>query len=164
MSVDRDRVIEVGLGGYGTLGDDQPIASGNVYFANLPRPAYDPDAAKGILAQAGYGDGLRLPALEVFDLPLITNVALIVQQQLKDVGIQFDIKRVSQATFYDTSWLKAPFWSNTFARRPADEILKLCFTSDGKWNMSKRKDPEIDAAIEAAAETADLELQKSSTP
>lgn len=160
MAVDRDRVIKVGLGGYGNLGYDEPIAAVDFFFADLPQPKYDPDAAKDLLVKAGHGNGLKLPTLEVFDLPLITNVALIVQQQLKAVGIQFDIKRVSQATYYDTSWLKSPFYSNTYARRNADEILELCFTSDGDWNMSKRKDPEIDAAIEAAAKTTDIEKQK----
>ncbi|MFH8739398.1 ABC transporter substrate-binding protein [Streptomyces sp. NPDC017964] len=160
MAVDRDRVIKVGLGGYGNLGYDEPIESINVFFADLPRPKYDPDAAKEILAQAGHRNGLRLPTLEVFDLPLVVNAALILQQQLKAVGIQFDIKRVSQTTYYDTTWLKSPFYSNTYARRNAGEILELCFTSNGAWNMSKRKDPEIDAAIEAAAKTTDVEEQK----
>jgi peptide/nickel transport system substrate-binding protein len=160
LAVDRERVIKIGLGGYGTLGYDEPIPAEDPLFGGLPQPKFDPGAARDLLARAGHGKGLTLPALTVLDLPAVISMTLVLQQQLKDVGIQFDIKRESQATYWDDSWLKKPFYSNTYQRRSPDEILKLCFSSNGDWNMSKKKDPEIDAAINAAANTTDVEVQK----
>ncbi|MFH8739236.1 ABC transporter substrate-binding protein [Streptomyces sp. NPDC017964] len=160
LAVDRDQVIKVGLGGYGSLGYDNPIASNDFFSARLPQPTHDPDAARKLLARAGYGNGLKLPTLTCLDFGPVTSMALVLQQQLQAVGIRFDITRESAATFWTDSWLKKPFYSNTYTRRVPDEILELCFTSNGGWNMSRRKDRDIDAAIKSAAKTTDVAKQK----
>ncbi|WP_080606233.1 ABC transporter substrate-binding protein [Rhodococcus opacus] len=161
LAVDRDQVVAHAMGGYGSIGYDEPIPADDNFFAGLPLPTYDPDAARDLLAKAGYGNGITLPTLEVLDLPVVLSMVLVLQQQLKDVGIRFDINRVPAATYWSTSFLQRPFYSNALSRRStADETLKLFFSSDGAWNMSKRKDPEIDQAIESAANTTDIEEQK----
>lgn len=158
--IDRQEVIKVAYAGFGSLGYDTPISQDDFYFGGLTVPVFDASKAKQLLASAGYSNGITLPNLTVLDLPQNVNVALVVQQQLKKVGINFEITREPAATYWDNSWLKKPFYTNNYNRRNADEVFKLVYASDGKWNMSKISDPEVDKAINAAAATTDKAAQK----
>lgn len=160
LAVDRDQVVANVYGGYATMGYDNPISNVDPYFAGLPHPQYDKAAAKKALADAGHPDGITLPPLTVLDDPNVTNLAVVLKQQLEAVGIRFEIKRDPAATYWDNSWLKAPFYANTYLRRHPDEILKITASSGGAWHMSKRDDPQIDAAINAAGASGDLAVQK----
>ena len=160
LAVDRQQVIDTAYGGFGTIGYDNPVAEQDSYFAGLPRPARDLEAARDALADAGFANGVKLPTLVALDEPNPTSFAIVVQQQLAEVGIAFDIERESGATYWDNSWLVKPFYSNDYLRRHPDEIMKLIWLSTGSWNLSKRKDPEIDAAINAAGQTTDFAAQK----
>lgn len=159
-AIDRQAVIDTALGGFGTIGYDTPIPAEDANFGGLPEPEFNLDTAREHLADAGYPDGVTLPTLTVLDIPQAISVALVLQQQLAEVGITFEIERESSATFWDNSWLIKPFFSNDYLRRTPDEILKLVSVSDGPWNISKRVDPEVDAAVAAAAATTDPAEQK----
>lgn len=160
LGLDRDQIISNAYGGYATMGYDNPISDVDPYFAGLPKPAHDPAGARAALAQAGYRKGITLPILLALDDPNVTNLAVVMKNQLQSVGITLDIKRDPAATYWDNTWLKRPFYSNTYLRRHPDEILKLVALSSGTWNMSKWHDPQVDAAIEAAGSTTDFAEQK----
>jgi peptide/nickel transport system substrate-binding protein len=160
LAVDRQQVIDNAYGGFGTIGYDNPVTEQDSYFAGLARPERDIDAAREALSAAGFADGVTLPTLVALDEPNSTSFAVVVQQQLAEVGISFEIERESSATYWDNSWLIKPFYSNGYLRRHPDEIMKLIWLSTGSWNVSKRKDPEIDAAINAAGQTTDFAAQK----
>jgi peptide/nickel transport system substrate-binding protein len=160
LAVDRQQVIDNAYGGFGSIGYDTPVAEQDAYFAGLPTPMRDLDAAREALADAGYPNGVDLPTLIPVDVPNVVAFATVVQQQLAEVGIRFDVERESSATYWDDTWLVKPYYSNDYLRRHPDEIMKLVWLSNGPWNMSKREDPEIDAAIVAAGQTTDFDEQK----
>ena len=52
--IDRQKILDTVLKGYGVIGNDHPIASNNPYFdADIPQHHFDPDKAKYYLKQAG---------------------------------------------------------------------------------------------------------------
>jgi peptide/nickel transport system substrate-binding protein len=160
VALDRQQIIDNALGGYGTVGYDTPVAAQDKWFGGLPTPRRDVAAAKELLASAGYPNGLDLPAVTgLSDEPATMAFLQIVQQQLREAGIRFQITPESGATYWDNSWLKKPAYSSTYLRRHPDEILKLVFSSDGRWHQSKRRDPDIDRAIDAAGQTTDIAEQ-----
>lgn len=160
LGLDRDQIISNAYGGYARVGYDNPISDADPYFGGLAKPAHDPAAARAALASAGYRNGITLPVLMALDDPNVTNLAVVLKNQLQDIGIKLDIKRDPAATYWDNTWLKRPFYSNTYLRRHPDEILKLTALSSGAWNMSKWHNPRVDAAIEAAGSTTDFAEQK----
>jgi peptide/nickel transport system substrate-binding protein len=160
LAIDRQQIIDNALGGYGTIGYDTPIPAQDKWFGKLPTPRRDVARAKQLLAGAGFPTGLDLPpVIGLSDEPATMAFLQVAQQQLKEAGIRFEITPESGATYWDNSWLKKPEYSNTYLRRPPDEILNLVFASGGDWHQSKREDPAIDAAIDAAARTTDLDAQ-----
>jgi peptide/nickel transport system substrate-binding protein len=160
LALDRQQIIDNALGGYGTIGYDTPIAAADRWFAKLPTPKRDVAAAKQLLATAGFPNGLDLPpVIGLSDEPATMAFLQVAQQQLKEAGIRFQITPESGATYWDNSWLKKPVYSNTYLRRPPDEIMKLVFLSGGQWHQSKRADAEIDRSINAAGQTTDLNQQ-----
>lgn len=160
LALDRQQIIDNALGGYGTIGYDTPIPAQDTLFANLPTPKRDVAGARQLLAAAGFPTGLDLPPIVgLSDEPATMAFLQVAQQQLREAGIRFEITPESGATYWDNSWLKKPDYSNTYLRRPPDEIMKLVFLSTGEWHQSRRTDPEIDRAIDAAGRTTDPNQQ-----
>jgi peptide/nickel transport system substrate-binding protein len=160
LALDRQQIIDNALGGYGTIGYDTPVAAQDKWFGNLPAPTRDVSEAKRLLAQAGYANGIDLPAVVgLSDEPATMAFLQVAQQQLREAGIRFQITPESGATYWDNSWLKKPTYSNTYLRRHPDEIMKLVFSAGGEWQQSKRRDDEIGRAIDAAGETTNVDEQ-----
>jgi|HubBroStandDraft_4_1064222.scaffolds.fasta_scaffold87733_2 peptide/nickel transport system substrate-binding protein len=90
-----------------------PIRPGTwAYTDDVKRFAYDPEKAKALLAEAGWkdrdGDGIvEDPDGKPFTLTIRTNqgnderkkIAEIIQQRLKDVGVQAEIQLIEWAAF-----------------------------------------------------------------
>lgn len=69
---------------------------------------YDPKKAKELLAAAGYPNGFKAH-FDVFTaVPAWTSVALFLQQQLKDIGVEVDI-----STSSDSAWMLDLFYGRT---------------------------------------------------
>lgn len=66
----------------------------NEYLANAPQHTYDVDAAKALLADAGYADGFEC-TLTINDSSLRNTIALAIQDQLSQIGITMHINKVS---------------------------------------------------------------------
>lgn len=102
MSVDVDTIISSIYGGDAVA--QAGIIPQGVWGANpeLDRPVYDPSAAKALLAEAGYGEG-EVTFEMALDSSSNSNIQLVyqmVQQQLKDAGIN-----VTLSTYDESSWL-----------------------------------------------------------
>lgn len=64
------------------------------YAANAPQHTYDVEAAKALLAEAGYADGFEC-AITISDNSLRNTIALAIQEQLAKIGVTVTINKVS---------------------------------------------------------------------
>jgi peptide/nickel transport system substrate-binding protein len=64
-----------------------------------PLYPYDPNKAKQLLKEAGYGDGLKISIIQTA-LPTMLNTMQVVQAQLKKVGIDMELNVVDHPTFH----------------------------------------------------------------
>ncbi|MFI9387002.1 ABC transporter substrate-binding protein [Kutzneria sp. NPDC052558] len=117
---------------------------------DIPQRAKDPAKVRQLLAEAGV-EHLSFPLS--FDPPN-KNYALVIQDQLKQVGIDVTLDQQTSQAFYggdqakDTPWLFTPANLVGWAGRPVpSQFVSPMVTSDGVWNGSKYRNPQLDAAL-----------------
>ncbi|SHM62331.1 ABC transporter substrate-binding protein [Cryptosporangium aurantiacum] len=165
-ALDRPAVNQAVNDNIGKLGNDHLYAP---LFASaptdIPQRAKDPAKVKELLAAAG------VPKLEftlTFDPPN-KDYALVIQAQLKEVGITVNLDQRTSAAFYggnqetDTPWLFTTANLVGWAGRAVpSQFVSPMVTSKGVWNGSKYANPALDAALtayDAAADDAERKKQ-----
>ena len=161
MALDRQQVVDVVYAGFATVAADSVIPLSDPYVpADLQPRARDVEGAKALLAEAGYPDGLEIPhpLQTVFGFGT-NNLAAVLKEQWAEAGIMVSIQEAGP-TFWDTVWMKEPFYIPDFNRRHPSEIFPLISITDaGQW-MTHWSNEEFDAAVLAGAQTTDFEVQQ----
>ncbi len=103
LSIDRQSILDAIYGGDGKL-EDGIYPSGCLSYSqgNQGWLKYDPDAAKKLLAEAGYANGFDMElSLDSGTTEAARNVVQIIAQNLSDVGINATIKNYDHASWLD---------------------------------------------------------------
>jgi peptide/nickel transport system substrate-binding protein len=77
---------------------------------------YDPAKAKQLMAEAGFAEGTNIPEIKLLTIPIYTNLASYVANELKQIGINVQVESIqksllleqtskSQALFFRGSWI-----------------------------------------------------------
>lgn len=162
-AIDRNAIIEGALNGLGTVGQDHPISPAYEFFADVGAREQDLDRARSLLEEAGYPDGFDLN--DDFDLsffsasdpPARLRSAIIIQEQLKEIGITFDIQQISYDKYISDVWTKAPCYMGFYGMRISGaNFMHLLLHSDGGWNgESHFSNAEFDEAVTSAISATD---------
>ncbi|MEQ1760545.1 MAG: ABC transporter substrate-binding protein [Vicinamibacterales bacterium] len=134
---------------------------------------YDPQRARALLDQAGYGDPdgagpaprLRL-VMKLGTVDEYRLQAAVIQEQLRDVGIELEVRSIEFATLF-ADVVKGNFqmvqmqWSSGALVDP--DILRRVFHSNqvppAGFNRGHYSNPEVDRLIDMASEATD-EMQR----
>lgn len=152
MATNREEINQIVQLGLGATGRDAPIGPYfKEYFdASSPLPAYNPDGAKKLLADAGLTN-------LTFDLHVPNtggrpDFATAIKDQWSKIGITINIKLEDETTYYsDNGWLEVPMGITGWAARPTpQQYLDFSLKTGGKWNETKISDPELDKQIDIA--------------
>ena len=155
LATDRDLVNQVMLFGQGTIARDHPIISADLYFAEeMAVPAYDPEAARALLALAGYEDGI--------DLDLYTterygqdDLAVAFKECTAAAGIRVNLIMCPEDTYYGEVWMSVPFSTCSWGARTPLNAINLTYKTGVPWNESYYASAELDALlVEVAGEPA----------
>lgn len=123
-------------------------------------PAYDPEQAKALLAEAGYPDG--------FDCTMVTQattqqIATVLQESLRQVGINMEIQTLEQSTYVAT--MRAGDYdcyvgATTAGTLSTDNFNQLDPAKIGVTIGGFRDDrPEVTAMIEKASSSDEATAQ-----
>lgn len=123
-------------------------------------PAYDPEQAKALLAEAGYPDG--------FDCTMVTQastqqIATVLQESLRQVGINMEIQTLEQSTYVAT--MRAGDYdcyvgATTAGTLSTDNFNQLDPAKIGVTIGGYRDDrPEVTAMIEKASSSDEATAQ-----
>ncbi|TCQ99403.1 peptide/nickel transport system substrate-binding protein [Neorhizobium sp. JUb45] len=100
---------------------------GAVRAEDLPedlRYAYDPEKATALLAEAGFAGGLTIPCY-VSQREDYASIMLMIQEQLRAVNINLDLKMIDHATFHSDNRLDKntlALWSSSYSPVPTQII------------------------------------------
>ncbi|MGH2535263.1 MAG: ABC transporter substrate-binding protein [Thermomicrobiales bacterium] len=159
LAIDRTAVLDAVFFGEGsvtgpivpTLGDwATPVDQ-------LPLYQTDREQATALLSEAGLADGFEFSITVSPLYPEFVNIALVLQQQLTEVGITVTLDQVEWGTFIDR-WRERDFQSfvsfNGSGTDP-DRATYPVFHTGGSVNAFQFSDPAIDALLEEARSTVD---------
>ncbi|HYW89334.1 MAG TPA: ABC transporter substrate-binding protein [Chloroflexota bacterium] len=160
-AVDRDAVLGPAVFGFGTP-TLEIFPPG--YWAGLgakPAPA-DVAKAKQLLADAGYPDGFSTTILSWSQYSFLSNAAVVVQEQLKQIGISADITLEENAAFIK-DYLDNNFdltVSGTSAYVDPNDIYLRNFGTGQPSNAVRYSNPKADELIAAGTATTDQAKRK----
>ncbi len=151
-AINRQELVDKILFGYGKAGNDNPLASA-MKFATDPAPAYtyDPDKAKSLLAKAGMAN-LKVD-LSASDAAFAGSVdaALLMAESAKAAGIDINVIREPNDSYWDNVWLKKPWCHCYWGGRPVvDMFLTVSLAAEAAWNDTHWKNPRFNELLPIA--------------
>jgi peptide/nickel transport system substrate-binding protein len=156
-AIDREEIITKILGGYADVGNDNPIAS-SIKFASNPQPLhnYDPEMAKSLLKKAGLSS-IRID-LSAADAAFsgAVDAALLFQSSAAKAGIEINVVREPNDSYWDNVWLKKPFVASFWQGRPTvDWFLTYAYAADSTQNDAFWKNPRFNELLVAGRSELD---------
>ena len=161
-SIDREAILDKVFQGYGTAGNDNPIAP-SVKFAidPMPRHSYDPAIARDCLRKAGL-DRLKLD-LSVADAAFAGAVdsALLWKEQARACNIDINVIREPDDAYWENVWRKRPFRASFWFGRPTvDWMMTLAYAAGSPYNETHWNNPRFNELLVAArSETEEARRQ-----
>ena len=135
-AVNRKEMVEKILRGYGEVGNDHPIGSGQQFYASeLEQISYDPARAKEHLSMAGL-DSLDVD-LRVSDAAFAgaIDATTLFAESAKAANININLIREPNDGYWANVWLKQPFCVSYWSGRPTvDWMMATAYASGVAWN------------------------------
>ncbi|MBN1667059.1 MAG: ABC transporter substrate-binding protein [Anaerolineales bacterium] len=161
MCQNRDKILAVALQGQGTIGNDSHIAPAHPESTGLEPLPFDTAAAKDLLAEAGYADGVDVELVVASDWPESMAWAQALKEDAAAAGFNITLKTMPASQYWDgwTEWnLGITWWSH---RPLAPMLLPLAYIKDDNgefvpWNESRWADDEFTGLLRQAEKTIDL--------
>ncbi len=162
LAVDKERVVNQ------VLLDSVEAAGGIVpqgmmsYDAGLAANGYDVNAAKALLAQAGYGPG-GSPLKVVVTLPgssgdVAAYFTAVLYQWQQDLGVQIEVRQLDGDAYFDRLSEEKDdvfFWGWSADYPDPQDFLDVLFRSGSVNNVGGYVDAAYDALLDRAAVEAD---------
>jgi peptide/nickel transport system substrate-binding protein len=158
LATDRKAIFDNVALGFGAAGRDSPIGPlfKSYYSEDTPIPARDPKAARALLADAGYPNGLKLD-LHVPDSGDRPDLAVVLKEQWKEAGIEVNPIVEPESVYYgDDGWLGVDLGITGWGSRPTPQFyFDVMLVTGAKWNEAHYSDPELDKLAATAGSTLD---------
>jgi peptide/nickel transport system substrate-binding protein len=150
MAIDRKTIVATILDGFGEPMNSLWVSGDKGFDPSLPAIAFDPAAARQILAQQGYPNGFAVN----MDICTCDNSAIYeaVVGMLANVGVAVTLKPAELNQFND-AWSKGDTNPMRGARLgfPVDPNTELYLWLDSKGYLSRYNDPAVDTLINQQA-------------
>ena len=176
MAIDRQSIIDALLFGYARVATSPIISTVWAHDPELEPWPYDPAKARELLADGGWidadGDGILERDGRPFRFELSTNTdsrirvdaAVMIQEQLRRVGIDAQVRRMEFNTLVDKN-LEHDF-DATLGAWGIDTSLDLTYafhtdSIDNGYNFGSYSNPEVDRLIDEFRRQTDPEVMGS---
>jgi peptide/nickel transport system substrate-binding protein len=167
LALNRDVMVKGLFKGHAALGNDSPFSP--VFPSSdlsVPQRKLDVAKAKQLLAAAGVPNGfdVTLTTEKYMEIP---DLAVVIQNAAKAVGIRITLKVESQDLYYGagtygkSDWLDSPLGITDFGHRGVPNVfLNAPLTSEGTWNAAHFKNAQYDKLVADFVAALDVASQK----
>jgi len=163
LSLDRNVINQVVFEGAFAIGNQSFPPTSPWYNADIPVPERDLDAARALLEEAGFADGIDI-TIQVANNPVQLQLMQVVQAMAGEAGIRIEIEAKEFATLladqsagdYTASQIG---WSG---RVDPDGNIHQFATTGGGINDSGYSNPEVDTLLNEARTSTDIAARQAS--
>ncbi|WP_244814262.1 ABC transporter substrate-binding protein [Caballeronia sp. Lep1P3] len=167
LAINREVIVKGLFRGRAVVGNDSPFAP--VFPSSdltVPQRRVDVAKAKQLMSEAGVGNGfdITLTTEKYMEIP---DLAVVVQNAAKAIGIRIALKVESQdlyygsGTFGKSDWLDSPLGITDYGHRGVPNVfLNAPLTSSGTWNAAHFKNAEYDKLVAQFVAALDVASQK----
>ncbi len=167
LALDREVMVRGLFRNRAVIGNDSPFAP--VFQSSgtsVPQRGLDIAKAKQLLAAAGVPNGFdaTLTTEKYMEIP---DLAVVVQNAAKAIGVRIALKVESQGQYYGSGtygksdWLDAPLGITDYGHRGVPNVfLNAPLTSTGTWNAAHFRNPDYDKLVAQFSATLDLGAQR----
>lgn len=161
----REKILSLAYFGQGLQGSDFHVYPYHPEYCEKPIPAYDPEKAKQLLAEAGYPDGLDINLAVGSGWPDIVAYAQVLKEDAAAAGFRINVNSMPNSQYWE-QWTEVDLGVTPWTHRPLGTmILNLAYTADAQgqpvaWNESRWVDEEFSKLLVEANGTIDVEKRR----
>ena len=156
LCLDRQALVDLVLEGFGRPAWDNPISPEYRYYIDYNRPTYDVAAARRLLAEAGYPNGVKVELMCSTRPPLRTQLGVALKEMARAAGFDIDVKTIPHDQYIANVWKKGGFYVGSWNMRPMeDQMFTLLLTSDAPWADTAWNNATFDDIVYRARRTTD---------
>jgi peptide/nickel transport system substrate-binding protein len=160
LAIDSEQVMNLTIAGLGEKTEHTHVCPIHPEYHGVPGVKRDVEAAKKLLAEAGYPDGVDLDVSISNDPDWMPNAMQVMVQQWQEAGIRVKINKMPGSQFWDI-WDKVPFGFTIWYHRPLGVmVLGLGYRSGVPWNESEYSNKEFDELLAQAEGTLDVDERR----
>jgi len=160
MVIDRGPIIQSAVFGGGAPTN---TVFPPTYWAGIESeiPAPDIEGAKALLAEAGYPDGFSTVLHSWAQYPFLSNAALVIQEQLRQIGIEAETDFQENAIYLE-NYFAGNFElsvTGTSAYVDPNDVIENNFATSRTNIAGSYSNPEVDTLIAEGIATTDQEAR-----
>ena len=160
LGLDSAAIVQIALRGLGVPGDHVHVSPAHPDYKPIKPLGRDVAAAKKLLAEAGYPNGIESTLYVPNDLPWIVAQAQAAVEQWKDIGANIKLNVMPGAEYWDV-WTKVPFGATIWYHRPLGSMLiALGYRTGVPWNESSYSNKELDEVLAKVEGTLDISKRR----
>ena len=161
----HEKILSLAYFGQGLEGQDFHVYRDHPEYCAKPVPAYDPERAKQLLADAGYPNGLDVSIAVGTGWPDIVSYAEILKEDAAPAGFNITLNTMPNSQYWE-QWTEVDLGVTPWTHRnPGTWTLNLAYTADSEgnpvaWNESRWVDDEFSRLLTQANGTLDIEARR----
>lgn len=157
LVVDRDAMLGPTVFGHGTPTE---VLFPPDFWAALPQEVRAPDveAAKALMAEAGFADGFTTTITSWSQYSFLSNAAVVLQEQLRQIGIEAELNLVENATMVDQVYVGKTYEiavTGESAYVDPSTLILPNFKTGESGNFVNYSNPDVDALAEQGIAVTD---------
>lgn len=169
MAIPREALIERALGGDGIMTSNLVPPGFFGYDENIPMPAYDPDGARALLAEAGFEDGFQITFHASTDrIAYAPEVVQVLAQVWTRIGVETELETMPHSVYipktndFEYAYMLHSWGTSSDAGYTLNGIAVTRDKPNGKGpsNRGRYSNAKVDALVAEAQMTLDPERRE----